>query len=243
MSGYYDLGSHTRTVSTSSADAQLWFDRGLNWTYAFNHEEAIRCFEKALELDPDCAMAHWGVAYAVGPNYNKAWDAFDEVDLAESLTKAFAATERAVALSEQGSPAERALINALRSRYQAGEPRPVEELLAWNDDYADAMRDVYRDHGDDLDIVAFFAEALMNRTPWLLWDLRAACPAEGASTVEATDVLEKALETIESRTHPGVLHMYVHLMEMSPHPERARARRRPPGAHAHPYRRALRALL
>lgn len=64
MSGYYDLGNHTRTVSTSSADAQLWFDRGLVWTYGFNHEEAVRCFEKAIEFDPNCAMAHWGVAYA-----------------------------------------------------------------------------------------------------------------------------------------------------------------------------------
>ena len=68
MSDYYDLGKHTRTISTSSADAQMWFDRGLNWTYGFNHEEAMRCFEFAIEADPDCPMAHWGLAYAAGPN-------------------------------------------------------------------------------------------------------------------------------------------------------------------------------
>ncbi|MBA2452478.1 MAG: tetratricopeptide repeat protein [Chloroflexia bacterium] len=222
MSGYYDLGSHTRTVSTSSADAQLWFDRGFNWTYGFNHEEAIKCFEKAVELDPDCPMAHWGIAYAVGPNYNKAWDAFDEAELAESLAKAFASTERAVSLLGKVTPVERALIEALQSRYQASEP-PVDvaDFAVWNDAYADAMRAVYREYGDDLDITALFAEALMNRTPWLLWDLPAACPSEGASTVEAIEALEKALKTIESRTHPGVLHMYIHLMEMSPHPEKA----------------------
>ena len=88
MTGYFDLGSHHRPVSASSPDAQLWFDRGLIWAYAFNHEEAVRCFERAIEADPGCAMAHWGVAYAIGPNYNKAWDAFDPKDLAASLTRA-----------------------------------------------------------------------------------------------------------------------------------------------------------
>ena len=79
---YYDLGQHSYPISTSSPAAQLWFDRGLAWTYGFNHEEAIRCFEQALELDPHCAMAYWGIAYAIGPNYNKAWDQFDPVELA-----------------------------------------------------------------------------------------------------------------------------------------------------------------
>jgi hypothetical protein len=97
----------------------------------------------------------------------------------------------------------------------------VEELNRWNDDYAAAMRGVYEDYGNDLDIAALFAEAMMNRTPWQLWDLQAGGIAEDASTVEATEVLERALEDQASRRHPGVLHMYIHLMEMSPHPERA----------------------
>ncbi len=102
MSDYYDLGPHTRMVTTASADAQLWFDRGLNWTYAFNHEEAIRCFERALEHDPNCAMAHWGIAYAIGPNYNKPWEAFDEADLKASLARAHEESARAADLAVDG---------------------------------------------------------------------------------------------------------------------------------------------
>ena len=81
MADYYDLGTYGRKVTTSSAEAQVWFDRGLVWCYAYNHEESIRCFRRAAELDPGCAMAYWGIAYAAGPNYNKPWEAFDEVDM------------------------------------------------------------------------------------------------------------------------------------------------------------------
>lgn len=219
MSSYFDLGSHTRTISTSSPEAQLWFDRGLNWTYGFNHEEAIRCFERALEHDPNCPMAYWGIAYAAGPNYNKQWDMFDEVELVESIAKAHTTTNRAVELRDRAHPAEQALITALQTRYPS--PDPIEDCAEWNEGYADAMREVYRAHSDDLDIAALFAEALMNRTPWQLWDLQHGGPAEGASTEEAVEVLERALDDPASRAHPGILHMYIHLMEMSPEPERA----------------------
>ena len=222
MADYYDLGDHGRTISTASPEAQRWFDRGLNWTYGFNHEEAVRCFERAIEADPDCPMAHWGLAYAAGPNYNKTWEFFDPTDLAATVGTCFLATERAVALLDGASPDERALIGALRARYQSSAPpEQSEELARWVDDYADAMREVYRDYGDDLDIATLFAEALMNRTPWQLWDLATGEPKAGASTDEARQVLERALERPESRVHPGVLHMYIHLMEMSPFPERA----------------------
>ena len=80
MEPYFDLGSYTRGTSTASTSAQTWFDRGLVWSYAFHHEEAIRCFERAVEHDPGFALAHWGIAYAIGPNYNKQWEAFDPVD-------------------------------------------------------------------------------------------------------------------------------------------------------------------
>ena len=79
MAGYYDLGAHRLPVTTRSPEGQLWFDRGLLWCYGFNHGEAVRCFRRALESDPDCAMAYWGIAHALGPNYNKPWDAFDAV--------------------------------------------------------------------------------------------------------------------------------------------------------------------
>ncbi|HEY8601171.1 MAG TPA: hypothetical protein VIL85_22255 [Thermomicrobiales bacterium] len=222
MSEYYDLGNHRRAISTTSPDAQRWFDRGLAWTYGFNHEEAVRCFEQAIAADPDCPMAHWGLAYAAGPNYNKPWIFFDPVDLAATVGKCFLATERALALLDNASPAEQALITALGARYRApAPPEPVEDLAGWDDAYADAMRAVYRDHGDDLDIAALFAEALMDRTPWQLWDLATGGPRDGASTIEARQVLERAQEDPASRAHPGVLHMYIHLMEMSPCPERA----------------------
>ena len=88
---YYDLGDFRRDVTTSSPEAQLWFDRGLAWAYCFNPEEAVRCFRKAATCDPDCAMAHWGIAFGSGPNYNKAWRLFDRADMAKSIEVAQAA--------------------------------------------------------------------------------------------------------------------------------------------------------
>src|ERR1700753_1807991 len=109
----YDLGRFGRETSTTSAEAQSWFDRGLGWSYAFNHEEAIACFERALVADPGFALAHWGLAYAAGPNYNKQWDAFDEADLHTSLRRSREATVRAAGLAATGPPLERELIGAL----------------------------------------------------------------------------------------------------------------------------------
>src|SRR6478736_917211 len=112
---YYDLGSYQRLIDTPSAQAQSWFDRGLVWAYAFNHEEAISCFERALALDADLAIARWGIAYAIGPNYNKAWDAFDPVDLAASLARA--RMELDLAAKSRASAVEQALIAALATRF------------------------------------------------------------------------------------------------------------------------------
>ena len=216
---YFDLGSHRRPISTSSPGAQLWFNRGLVWTYAFNHEEAIRCFERALEHDPDCAMACWGIAYAIGPNYNKAWDAFDPVELVETVDRAFTATSHALERLAGTSPVEEALIRAIAFRYPAAQIPP--DFAAWTTGYAQAMRGVYHDHAGDLDVATLFADALMNITPWQLWDQLSGEPAAGASTTEAKEVLERAMQSQAARVHPGVLHMYIHLMEMSAHPERA----------------------
>jgi hypothetical protein len=92
---YYDLGTHSRPVSTSSPEGQTWFDRGLAWAYGFNHEEAVYCFEQAIGCDPDCAMAYWGLGYALGPNYNKPWETFDEADLEDTVTRGTAALAKA----------------------------------------------------------------------------------------------------------------------------------------------------
>ncbi|MDH3599237.1 MAG: hypothetical protein OEU26_06305 [Candidatus Tectomicrobia bacterium] len=222
MEDYYDLGSYHRTISTASPEAQLWFDRGLIWCYGFHHEESIRCFKKVTEIDPDCAMAYWGIAYASGPNYNKPWEAFTDADLTQSLEQAHAATQMALARLQGASEVEQALIRTLPHRYPSN--TPAADCNIWNDAYASAMREVYRAFPDDPDVGSLFAEALMNLTAWALWDLQTGEPAEGASTTEAIEVLEKAMAQMEQagdEPHPGLLHMYIHLMEMSPHPERA----------------------
>ncbi len=222
MDSYYDLGSHGRQVTTKSAEAQRWFDRGLVWCYGYNHEEAVACFERALAHDPGCAMAHWGVAYAIGPNYNKPWEAFDDADKRLSLGRALAAGAAALEHAAGATAQEQALIGALRHRYP--ESPETEDFGPWNDAYANAMRTVHAAHRDDLDICALFAEAIMNRTPWALWDLPSGEVAEGADTLEAIEVLETAFRDLDAagaNRHPGLLHMYIHLMEMSPHPERA----------------------
>ena len=224
---YFDLGSYHWTVTTKDAEAQLWFDRGMVWCYGFHHEEAIACFERALEHDPDVAMAHWAIAYAIGPNYNKPWEAFDDEDLRSSLDLARAKAAAAADASAGATEVESALISALAQRYPPDPAKPgPDDLGLWNDAYADAMREVYRVHRDELNVCALFAEAIMNRTPWQLWDVVTGEPPEGADTLEAVEVLETAFETLDgegANSHPGLLHMYVHLMEMSPHPERAQA--------------------
>lgn len=215
----YDLGKYHRGIKTSSRDAQLWFDRGLVWCYGYNHEEAVRCFLRAAKADPSCAMAYWGIAYAAGPNYNKQWKAFDAVDLKRSLSVAHKATQKALACLESASPVEAALIRPLAERYASAN---VEDVTpAWNDNYAAAMRKVHEAHFDDLDVAALFAEAIMNRTPWQLWEIKSGKPASGADTAEAIAVLERSLGQPGGMQHPGLLHMYVHLMEMSPYPQRA----------------------
>ena len=222
MSGDYDLGRYSRSITTSSAYAQRWFDCGLVWCYAFNHEEALACFQRAAESDPNAAMAYWGIAYAVGPNYNKAWDAFEEQERRTALKSAREAVAAGLRLTGNATPVERALVESLQCRYQNDEL--AEEWSIWNDDYASAMRMVYAVHGDDLDVACLFAEALINRTPWALWDLASGEPAEGADTLEAVEVLERAIaqgREAGSDPHPGLLHILIHSLEMSPHPERA----------------------
>jgi tetratricopeptide (TPR) repeat protein len=219
MKAYYDLGLYSRSITTRSADAQTWFDRGLIWCYGYNHDEAVRCFRNAADFDPSCAMAQWGIAYAAGPNYNKQWKAFDVVDLKRSLATAYGAARQALGLLDNASPVEQALIRPLAERYPSDNPDMVAAI--WNDNYANAMRDVYRAHRDDPDVAALFADAIMNRTPWQLWDIKSGKPAGGADTPEAIAVLERAMAQPRGMQHPGLIHMYIHLMEMSPTPEKA----------------------
>ena len=177
MDEYFDLGDYTRPVTTSSPGAQLWFDRGLVWAYAFNHDEAVACFERVIEADPQCALGYWGLAYALGPNYNKPWEAFGEAELTSSVSRAFTAAREAAARAGNASPAERALAVALAARYPSADP--AADCSPWNTGYAGAMREVYRSHPDDLDVAALLADALMNLTPWALWDQATGQPAPG----------------------------------------------------------------
>ncbi len=225
MSDYFDLGGYGRQV-TGSARAQTWFNRGLVWAYAFNHEEAAACFERAAGADPGCVMAHWGLAYALGPNYNKPWEAFGPGEAPAAISRALAALRDATGPARSASPVERALLQALAARYPVAAPASdgawdPADGAAHNAGYAAAMREVYLSHPGDPDVAALFADALMNLTPWALWDIVTGDPAEGAAALEAKAVLEQALASRDGRAHPGVLHMYIHLMEMSARPEDA----------------------
>ncbi|MDG4666847.1 tetratricopeptide repeat protein [Mycobacterium sp. 236(2023)] len=216
---YYDLGSYRRPTDSPSEAAQVWFDRGMVWSYAFNHEEAIRCFDRALELDADFALARWGVAYAIGPNYNKGWEAFDPVDLAASLARA--RMELGLAARGRASAVERGLIDALTVRFPTDDPEDAEALAAGHVAYADAMAALERAYPDDVDVAALAADALVNVTAWALWDSRTGEPAPGSRVVEAKRILDAALTTAAGREHPGILHLYLHTMEMSTTPQEA----------------------
>jgi tetratricopeptide (TPR) repeat protein len=217
---YFDLGPYSRKITTASRDAQLWFDRGLNWLFGFNHGEAVKCFKKALENDPECAMAHWGVSYASGPNYNLPWHLYDPHGKQMALEASYDAMQDALRHAEKASPVEQALIRALPARYPQREA--IDDMAPWDKAFTSEIRKVFKKYSDDLEVRAVFAESIMNETPWKMWDLASGKPAEDAGTEEAMQVLEGAFDTIPaSWDHPGLLHLYVHLMEMSPFPQRA----------------------
>ncbi|KFY28329.1 hypothetical protein V493_02973 [Pseudogymnoascus sp. VKM F-4281 (FW-2241)] len=216
---YYNLGSHQRLVTTSSQEAQLWFNRGLVWAYSFNHGEAERCFVRAAECDPNCAMALWGIAYAVGPNYNKAWKFFDQEDRRASIKKVNDVLARASKLASTATPVEQALIEAIGARFPPADDIP-DDMSPFDRAYADAMRPVYQKFGSDMDVAALFADALMCITPRGLWDLDTGKPT-GNHTVEAREAIELGLSQPTGRNHPALCHLHIHMLEMSPFPELA----------------------
>ncbi|KAK4464526.1 putative TPR domain protein [Cladorrhinum samala] len=215
---YFDLGGFHMPVTCKSPDAQKWFSRGLVWCYGFNHEEGARCFERAAAADPDCAMAYWGLAYAIGPNYNKPWGIFDATERESSMQRARKAALCALERAKSATPVEQALIDALQHRYPKHQGT-AREGYKWNRGFADAMEKAYSSHSSNPDVTAVYVDALLNLTPWDLWNLQTGEPAEGARTLDARTALETALAT--DPYHPGLLHLYIHLMEMSPFPEKA----------------------
>lgn len=205
MTGFGDLH---HPVTTSNPEAQKFFDQGLRLIFAFNHEEAANSFHRAAELDPRMAMAYWGIAEAVGPNYN------DPADPGR-YKQAHEAIQKAVDLSANAAPNERAYIAALAIRFPA-DPNADHKKAA--EQYRDAMRDLARQFPDDLDAATLFAEAAMNLHPWGLW--------HHDGTPEAgTDEIISTLESVLKRdpNHMGAIHYYIHAVEASRNPERALA--------------------
>jgi tetratricopeptide (TPR) repeat protein len=206
---YDGLGSFGRKVTTTSPESQRFFDQGLCFLYAFNHDEAIRSFEYAAKLDPNCAMAWWGVAVANGPHINNA------IVPPERAKTAWSALAKARQAANRGTAIEQALITALAKRY--ADPQP-EDRKPLDEAYAAAMRDVYRKFRNDADVGALFAEAMMDLRPWDLWTADAK-PQPGTEEIVAT--LEAVLA--KSPNHPLALHLYIHAVEASSHPEKADA--------------------
>src|SRR6185369_4136018 len=202
------LGDLHHPVSTKNPQAQQFFDQGLRFIYAFNHDEAERSFQHAAELDPKLAIAWWGVAEAVGPNYN---DPADDPRFA----KAHEAIQKAVDLSANASDAEKAYIEAMTKRSPA-DPKADRRKAA--EDYNGAMREVMKKFPDDLDAATLFAESGMNLNPWGLWHVDGT-PATG--TLEVVSTLESVLR--RDPTHLDAIHYYIHAVEASPNPDRALA--------------------
>lgn len=222
----FNLGKHSRPISTTSREAQRWFDLGLNWCFAFNKGEGVKCFMRALESDPDCVMAHWGVAYGWGPFYNLTWRDLGEEEANRATATAFAHIEKARALSRGASDLENRLVDAQAYRVQKPHSVPPDEFDRWDNDYAAEMRRIYHQYPDDQDVIALFVEAMITRTPRRLWDLKTGLPAKNSDVIEALEVCEQAIARAGEThlpSHPAILHLHIHILEMSNEPERAKA--------------------
>lgn len=221
---YFNLGGYTRNISTKSKQAQIWFNRGLNWCYGFNQEEAVRCFQQAIKSDPECAMASWGVAHASSPFYNKPWECYGEHEKPKAVKFCFEYAQKAWSLKSRANEVEKQLIEALVLKHPCDRSEIEPELTQWNIDYANAMRAIYHNFPDDLDVICLTAESLINLTPWKLWDLQKGTPSKTAFTEESIAILQHGIDLINGgglQQHPGIVHFYIHIFEMSPTPEKA----------------------
>lgn len=199
------LGNHTHAITTSKPEAQAYFDQGLRLLFAFNHDEAIRAFRAAAQIDPQCAMAQWGIALALGPNYNLQ----AEKERSEGAYQALLLAQK---LMTKATPAEQAYIAAIGKRYSS-DPEADRKVL--DTAYADAMRKLVKAYPNDLDAAVLFAESMMDLRPWDLWTPDGQ-PQPGTEEIVATleDVLRR------NPNHPGANHFYIHAVEASKTPER-----------------------
>lgn len=204
-----DIGAHTRDITAQSDLAKRYFHHGLTWVYAFNHDQARASFQEAARLEPDCAMAHWGVTLCNGPHINY------PIVPPDRAAEAWRAIAAARAKLDRASPVERALIEAAAARFSAdprAERRPLDEA------YAAAMQKVWQQFPHDNDVGVLYAEALMDLQPWDLWTPQG---RPKGRTTEIVAVLEQVLA--RNPRHPGAAHLYIHAVESSPHPEKANA--------------------
>lgn len=202
------FGRHHHPIRTTNPEAQRAFDRGMAFVFGFNHEEAAAWFAKAAGLDPAAAMPHWGVAWAIGPNYN--------LDIDDARSKqAWNAMQKALDLSKGGPPEERAYIEAMAIRFS---PDPKADRPALARAYAERMGALARQYPDDLDAATLYAESLMNLRAWKLWTL-------DGRPAERTEEIVRVLESVLARdpAHLGANHYYIHAVEASPAPARALA--------------------
>jgi len=204
-----ELGAHARPITTSSKEAQAFFDQGLRLTFGFNHDEAARSFAKAATLDPKCASCYWGVALVLGPNYNVPM-------LPDRFPAAWDALQKAQKYASTATPVEQALIGALAKRYPGPEPKDPMGMAPFNQAFAAAMKEVAAKFPDDDDVQVMYAESLMDLDPWHLWT------ADGKPAANTEEIV-RLLETVLARNarHPGANHYYIHAVEASQHPDKA----------------------
>ena len=193
-----NLGNYHFPISSKSELAQKYFDQGLTLTYGFNHAEAARVFETATKVDSDCVMCYWGLAYILGPNINAPMGE-------EQVSPAWQAIQKAIAVSDKGSPKEQAYIQALAQRYSS---KPTDDRSDLDLAYAQAMAKVVQNYPDDIDAATLYAEALMDTMPWDYWQ------SNGELKGDAK-IIAKTLESVIKRNpkHPGANHLYIHVME------------------------------
>ncbi|KAJ5584246.1 uncharacterized protein N7459_004046 [Penicillium hispanicum] len=215
---YYDLGTYTRRITTQSEAAQIWFDRGLIWCYSFNHGEAYKCFEQAVAHDRTCAMAYWGLAYAAGPNYNKAWRLFDPADLKRTMKICHRAARHALESLDDDSntPVERALVEAMQALFPVD--HPVEDYDSINHAYDQAMARVHERFPADLDVMAFYVDAKMHIAQRKMFHTKTGLPIETSPVYDVQRLFAQGLRHPNAETHPGLLHFCIHFWEMSATP-------------------------
>jgi tetratricopeptide (TPR) repeat protein len=194
------LGDINHPVSTNNPDAQKFFNQGLAYIFAFNHEEAVRSFKQAAQLDPQLAMAYWGAALALGSNYNVQAEG-------PALLEAYSLLQKAIQLAPKASEHERAYINALAKRYSSDLQADKHKLAVA---YMNTMGELAKHYPDDFDAATLYAESMMNLRPWKLWNHEGQ-PAEG--TLEIVSVLEGVL--LRNPNHTGANHYYIHAVEAS----------------------------